>query len=90
MSEVIEFDVSVGLPANNPMFSERQHAITRFLSFSKPVKCAHCGRYRRKHWTQLKFFQVMMMELAGLALVPSEKIYPPLTPVCEDHILKEI
>ena len=79
------FGVSVCEPAPNPLFDEFTHAVTRFLIFDKPVKCAHCGKTRKKHWTQLIFFRVM--EPTGFVLKASETEYPPLTPVCDDHIL---
>lgn len=78
------FDVSVGTPAPNKMFTEWQHACTRFLTFRRKVKCAHCGKSRKKHWTQLVFFRVMDGQFM---LQPSEQEYAPLTPVCDDHIL---
>ncbi len=78
--------VSVVKPKQNPMFDEFQHAITRFLTYGKKVKCAHCGKMRKKHWTQLVFFRVIEEE-AGFVLKESETEYPPLTPVCDDHIL---
>jgi hypothetical protein len=82
----LRYGVSVGEPAQNKLFDEVQHAITRFLTFIKPVKCAHCGKMKKKHWTQLVFFRVA--EPTGFTLEPSAAQYPPLTPVCTDHILK--
>lgn len=79
------FGVSVGEAKPNPMFSEWQHSITRFLTYGKKVKCAHCGKMKKRHWTQLVFFRVM--EENGFTLKESEAEYPPLTPVCDAHIL---
>lgn len=83
--EKLRYGVSMGEPADNPMFDQTQHAITRFLTFIKPVSCAHCGKKRKKHWTQLTFFRVM--EQKAFTLEKSEAQFPPLTPVCTDHIL---
>lgn len=82
----LRYGVSVGETKENPMFDEAMHAVTRFLTFIKPVKCAHCGKARKKHWTQLVFFRVM--EPLQFTLKESEVQFAPLTPVCTDHILK--
>jgi len=84
---VMQIDVAFGDPAPNRMFSPWQHYITKFLTFSKSVPCAHCGRKGMRHWTLLKFFRVM--EEGAFTLKPSEQEYPPLTPVCTKHILSE-
>ena len=83
---MLTFDVRIGEPKPNKMFTEWQTAITKFLIYSKPIPCAHCGKKKRGLWTQLKFFRVMEEE--GFALRASDKLYAPLTPVCEDHILQ--
>lgn len=77
--------VTIGEPKENPLFTEFQHAVTRFMTYDKPVACAHCGKKRKRHWTQLVFFHVM--EMAVFTLIKSDNEYPPLTPVCDDHIL---
>jgi len=82
----VTIDVSVGEPKPNPLFDEELLALTKFLTYTKPIKCAHCGKARRRHWTQLKFFRVM--DEAAFRLKASAVIYPPLTPVCTSHILK--
>lgn len=82
----LRYGVSVLAPKENKMFSQVQHAITRFLKFIKPVKCAHCGKMKKNHWTQLVFFRVM--DSSRFTLVASDALLPPLTPVCTDHILK--
>jgi len=81
------FDVQIIEPASNPMFEEWQHAITKFLIYTKPVACAHCGKKRKRHWTQLRFFSATDMEPGKFKLEPGETVYPPLTPVCADHLL---
>lgn len=72
-------------PKPNEIFDERMHELTRFVVYRKPVACAHCGKERIDHWTLYDFFQVM--DWGEFVLLPSEKEYPPLTPVCGDHIL---
>lgn len=79
--------VTVTEPRPNKLFGEFIHAITRLLTYQKPVACAHCGKKRKRHWTLLVFFRVMDMPETAFELVPSENEYPPLTPVCDDHIL---
>jgi hypothetical protein len=78
-------DVSMSSPKPNPMFSERQHVITKFLTYSKKVKCAHCGKAKLRLWTQLTFFRVV--EESAFVAIPSKAEYPPLTPVCMSHLL---
>jgi len=82
----VRVDIAVGEPKRNPLFTPEQLAITKFLTYSKPVKCVHCGRPTRHHWTLLTFFRVM--EAVLVVLTPSETAYPPLSPVCRKHILK--
>lgn len=82
------YDVYTSEPKPNKLFDEFTHFITRFLTFSKPVACAHCGKKRKRHWTHLVFFHVMEEDF--MVLRKSEKEYPPLTPVCSDHILGEV
>lgn len=79
------FDVSIGEPKPNKMFSAWQTAITKFLTYRRAVKCAHCGKMSKHHWTQLKFFRVM--DEGAFVLKTSKALYPPLTPVCSKHIL---
>ena len=92
------FDVAVGETKSNPMFDAWQHAITKFLTFSKPVKCAYCGRMSQRHWTQLKFFRIAegfekklpsgkVVSATSFALTDGQELFPPLTPVCAKHIL---
>ncbi len=74
------------LPAQpNKMFSEWENHITVFLKYRRGVRCAHCGRKRSVHWTQLVFFRIA--DLGDFVLSPGDKEYPPLTPVCPDHVL---
>jgi hypothetical protein len=74
----------------NPLFTEAQTALVRFLRYydrGKPTKvaCAHCGKRKTILWTQLCSFRIA--EPFALVLKNSEKLYPPLTPVCRTHIL---
>lgn len=92
------FDVMVTPPKPNPMFNEWQTAITKFLTYTQPVKCAYCGRSSKHHWTQLKFFRIAegfemklpngkVVPATGFALKDGKELFPPLTPVCSKHIL---
>ena len=92
------FDIAVGEPKPNKMFDAWQHAITKFLAYSKPVKCAYCGKMSKQHWTQLKFFRIAegfetklpsgkVVESQAFALTKGKELFPPLTPVCGKHIL---
>lgn len=94
----LHFDIDVKPPKPNPMFDEWQTAITKFFTYTKPVKCAYCGRMSKRHWTQLKFFRVaegFEMKLLDGKVVPANgfemkdgaELFPPLTPVCGKHIL---
>lgn len=71
----------------NPLFTERQHSLTRFLRFSGPVPCAECGRRSRLQWTQLATFRVMREE--QFTLQAGEKVHLPMAPVCTKHILAD-
>lgn len=48
--------VALGEAKPNPMFSEDQRAMVRFLTFNIAVPCAACGRKSKYHWTQLHSF----------------------------------
>jgi hypothetical protein len=93
------YDVQLHAPAPNKMFSPWQTAITKFLIYTQPVKCAYCGRMSRHHWTQLKFFRVMegfekkmpggkVVAAESFTLKPGKEIFAPLAPVCRKHILQ--
>ena len=74
----------------NPLFTEDQRALVRFLRYyelGKPLKvaCAHCGKRKTVLWTQLCSFRIA--EPSVMILKRGEKVYPPLTPVCQTHIM---
>jgi hypothetical protein len=74
----------------NKLFSEDQRALVRFLRYyemGKPVKvaCAHCGKKKSILWTQLCSFRIA--EPAMFTFKKSEKLHPPLTPVCQTHTM---
>jgi len=73
----------------NPMFTEWQRAMTRFLRYSRAVPCAECGRRSRHHWTQLVSFKAHNLSGPSFMLhsTGSVKIHAPLTPVCGSHPL---
>lgn len=79
--------VSMNGPKKNKMFTERQHALTLFLTYSQAIPCAECGRRSKHHWTQRCTFVVM--QEVGLMLKRGEKVHMPLAPVCTKHILAE-
>jgi hypothetical protein len=92
------YDVAVVAPKPNKLFSEWQTAITKYLVYSKPVKCAYCGRMGKRHWTQLKFFRIAegfekklpngkVVPATGFQVSDGKELFPPLTPVCQKHIL---
>jgi hypothetical protein len=69
----------------NKMFTEEHRQLVRFLRYSESMKCAECGRKKRTLWTMLCSFQALDMAM----IVPkrSGNIHPPLTPVCQTHLL---
>lgn len=78
----------------NPMFSEAQRELARFLQYyenGKPVEtaCAHCGKKQRVLWTQLCSFKAIDFpeSFGPLAPAPDAKVFPPLTGVCQTHLL---
>lgn len=95
------FDVQLRDAKPNHMFKEWQTAITKFLHFTQPVKCAYCGFPRRKHRTQLRFFRIAegfekklpsgkVVKCFAVVASMGKEIFPPLTPVCGSHILAPI
>jgi hypothetical protein len=97
-TQQLHYDVQVGEPKLNKMFDEWQTAITKFLTYTKSVKCAYCGRMSRHHWTQLKFFRIAegfemklpngkVVPATGFSMSDGKELFPPLTPVCRKHIL---
>lgn len=90
-------DVVASHPKPNPLFTEYQTFVTRFLSYSMPVACAYCGKRRTGHWTQLVFFRVVegfekkignkVVVSGAFEATKGKELFPPLTPVCRSHIL---
>lgn len=73
---------------SNPLFTEEQRAAVRFLRYSKPIACAHCGKKKRTMWTMLCAFR--SIEMSNRFSIDSKrdgKAFAPLTPVCADHPL---
>lgn len=68
----------------NPMFSEQQRQLIRFLRYNQHVPCAECGKKARTHWTML--CQFIPQTMGQFAMKPG-KSHAPLTPVCQDHPL---
>lgn len=70
----------------NPMFPEWLTCRLQFLRYAVAVKCAHCGRKSKFHWTLMMSFRIAME--SAFTLKAGEILHPPLTPVCRDHIMK--
>jgi hypothetical protein len=81
----IKLYVEIREAAPNPMFTRAHRELVRFLHYNLPVKCAECGKARKRHWTMLCSFQALDMGM----LVPqrSGKVHLPLAPVCGKHLL---
>ncbi len=72
----------------NPMFTEAQRETVRFLRYSHAVECAECGRRSKNHWTSLMSFKAMDMRGNSFTLrSATDKVHPPLTPVCSAHLM---
>jgi hypothetical protein len=69
----------------NKMFPEWMTQRLRFLRYSRSVKCAHCGKLTRHHWTMLLSFRVP--NATQFVLGKGTELYPPLTPVCRTHFM---
>ena len=65
-----------------------QQATSRFMKFTGYVACAHCGKKKRTLWTSFKFFHAVDKGKKPDEEKVSDKIFPPLTPVCEEHELR--
>lgn len=71
----------------NPMFSEEQRQIIRFLCYNQHVACAHCGKKKRTLWTMLCAFRSIDTSAARFTIDAQRdgKPFPPLTGVCGNH-----
>lgn len=87
-NELLKVEILDAKP--NPMFSEAQRKLVRFLRFSRSVRCAQCGKKLRIHWTMLCQFIPQVgfgkNDKPTFALQPGKSL-APLTPVCGDHPL---
>jgi len=89
----IKFRVDILEAVPNPMFTEAQRNTVRFLRYyesGKPAKvaCAHCGHKKSVLWTMLCSFKVADFKNSfGPILRPGDKVYPPLTAVCQTHLM---
>lgn len=74
----------------NPMFTDEQMVLIRFVKFKEPVECAHCKKKRKNHWTSLIPFRAVTFGDTHLVLdTKSGPLLPGLTPVCGDHLLAD-
>lgn len=69
----------------NPMFTEEHLQLVRFLRYNVAVACAECGRKNKALWTMLCSFQAL--DMAVLVPLRSGKVHPPLTGVCQKHLM---
>lgn len=73
----------------NPMFTDEQMVLVRFVKFKQPVECAHCKKRRKNHWTSLIPFRAVTFESSFALDTQSGPLLPGLTPVCGDHLLAD-
>jgi hypothetical protein len=71
-------------PQPNPMFTEEQRAMVKFLRYNKAVECAYCQKKKRTLWTMLCAFKVGEM---SSFVINFDKSFAPLTGVCTDHLM---
>jgi len=69
----------------NKSFTEEQGQAVRYLYYNKKVICAECGKKRKIMWTLLCRFRCLLTKTLAGGL--SDKVHPPLTPVCSHHTL---
>lgn len=67
---------------DNPMFPPEITMMIRFIRPEKRIKCAVCGKKRKKLWTMLVPFKGQTMQ--PYVMIPSDELNA-LTPICEDH-----
>jgi len=72
----------------NPMFSPEITKLIRFARYPQKVPCEVCGKKVQNHWTMITPFRAFT--LAPFVLVPANKIFKSLTPVCLDHQLSPV
>jgi hypothetical protein len=67
---------------DNPMFPPEITMLIRFVRPEKAVKCAICGKMRKRLWTMLVPFRGQVMN--QFAMTPSDEL-EALIPICDDH-----
>jgi len=67
----------------NKMFTELQTSLIRFLIYNQAIKCARCGKKKKRMWTMLCQFRAQ--NFGNLLLDDGGMSFAPLTPVCDDH-----
>ncbi|HEA66883.1 MAG TPA: hypothetical protein ENI07_08705 [Desulfobacterales bacterium] len=67
---------------DNPMFPPEVTLLIRFARPEKPLKCAMCGKKRKKLWTMLVPFRGQTMD--EFTMTPSDE-FKALTLICDDH-----
>lgn len=86
MSESI-LQVQIHEAKPNPMFTEEERAIVRFLRYSRKVKCPICEGRAKIHWTMLCEFRALTLNENSFVPEKSD-VLPPLTNVCNKHPLE--
>jgi len=67
---------------DNPMLPPEITMLIRFVRPEKAIKCAVCGKKRKKLWTMLVPFRGQTT--LQFSLEPSDEL-AALTPICDDH-----
>lgn len=67
---------------DNPAFPPEITMLIRLVRSEKPIKCAVCGKKRKRFWTMLVPFKGH--EMNQFAMTKSDEL-EALTPICDDH-----
>lgn len=85
LSKLLWVDVREAKP--NPLFTEDQRQMIRFLVYNRAVPCAACGKKKKGLWTMLCTFKAGDMNATAFVMQDYPTSFAPLTPVCCDHPL---
>ncbi|HEA68233.1 MAG TPA: hypothetical protein ENI07_15645 [Desulfobacterales bacterium] len=67
---------------DNPMFPPETTMLIRFARPEQPLKCAMCGKKRKKLWTMLVPFRGQAIHQFSMT---QSDILDALTLICDDH-----
>lgn len=87
MGKPVIVQVQVLEARSNPLYTDEQRALVRFLRYTAPVPCAECGTRSRHHWTMRVSFTAARLTPGTMTLVESGTVHLPLAPVCRAHPL---